>query len=58
MTELATKKNSTAHDRARHAKAGAHDSVASCCVVISEAMCVQQTKPGARQTRSDAHDRP
>ena len=37
-TKLATRESSTAHDRAGHAKAGAHNSVVPCCVVTKEAM--------------------
>ena len=51
VIELATIESSTAHDRARRAKAGVHDSVALCCVTKEEAM-------PARQTRRGAHDRP
>ena len=36
--ELATTKSFAAHDRARHAKASAHDNVASCCVAIEKDM--------------------
>ena len=37
-TKLATTESSTTHDRAGHAKVGAHDSVVLCCVVTKEAM--------------------
>ena len=37
-TELATIESSAAHDRDERMKAGAHNSVASCCVVIEKAM--------------------
>ena len=37
VTELATTVTSAAHDRVGRAKAGSHDSVASCCVAIKEA---------------------
>ena len=36
--ELATTESFATHDRARHTKASAHDSVASCCVAIEKAM--------------------
>ena len=49
--ELATTESFAAHSRAGRAKVGAHDSVASCCVMKKEAMCARQTRPGA-------HDRP
>ena len=50
------------HDRARLAKAGAHDSVAPCCVAIEEAMRARQTMPvgydkGARVTGEFYHNR-
>ena len=50
-TELATTKSSAAHDKVGRAKAGAHNSVAPCCVATEEAMCTRQTRPGV-------HDRP
>ena len=37
--ELATTESFAAHDRAGRNKAGAHDSVAPCCIAIEEAMC-------------------
>ena len=74
LTELATTKCSATYDRARRAKVGVHDSVASCCVETEEAMHERQTRPGAhdrpgqaratyqarrvRHTRPGAHDMP
>ena len=49
--ELAMTESSVAHERARCAKDGMHESVVQCCVVTEEAMC-------ERQTRLSAHDRP
>ena len=46
MTELVTTESSAAHDMAKCTKAGAHDSVASCCVTTEEAMLARQTRPG------------
>ena len=40
--------SSATHDKAGRAKAGAHDSVAPCCVATKEAMCAQQTRLGTR----------
>ena len=37
-TYLATTESSAAHNKARRAKAGVHDSVASCCVSTEEAI--------------------
>ena len=48
--ELAKIEGSAAHDRAGHARAGAHNSVAPCCVTKEKAIC-------AKQTRLGAHDR-
>ena len=54
-TELATIESSAAHDRARHEKTGAYDSVAPCCVTIEEAMHARQTRPDARDIPSQEH---
>ena len=51
VTKLDTTESSTAHDRVGHEKAGAHDSVAPCCVTTEEAR-------HARQTRLGVHGKP
>ena len=51
VTELTTIKIFVAHNKAGHAKVGAHNSVAPCGVTTEEARCTRQTRPGA-------HDRP
>ena len=38
VIELATTESFAAHDKAGRAKVGTHDSVASCCVMIEEAI--------------------
>ena len=47
-TDLATIESSVAHERAERLKAGAHDSVALCCVAIEEAMSARKTRPGSQ----------
>ena len=41
-------KSSATHNKAGRAKVGAHDSVASCCVMVEEAMRSRQTRLGTR----------
>ena len=48
MIELAMTESFAAHDRVGRAKAGAHDSVAPCCVATEEAMRARQTRLGVR----------
>ena len=52
--ELVTTESFVAHDRARRVKAGVHDSMASCCVVIEEAMHARQIRPGAHDRGASA----
>ena len=54
---MATIESSAAHDRVGRAKAGMHDSVASCCVVIEGAMRARHTRPWASATGEFCRDK-
>ena len=54
-TKLATTESSAAHDKAGCEKAGAHDSVAPCCVATEEAMCARQTRLSVRNRPGQAY---